>query len=107
MFLFRGEIMLKKVFFILLFVLYLTDLHAAKKNCEKTQLMGVEESVVKKEKGFKIELFVYPLSKIGPATGQIADIVAFPTSDFRDILYHQGELKASQVWKNGKALDKN
>jgi len=34
--------------------------------------------------------------------GQLADIVAFPTTDFRDILYHQGELKASHVWKKGK-----
>jgi len=36
------------------------------------------------------------------ATGQLADIVSFPTADFREILYHQGEMKPSQVWKKGK-----
>lgn len=30
-----------------------------------------------------------------------ADIVAFPSNDYREILYHQGELKATHVWKNG------
>lgn len=30
-----------------------------------------------------------------------ADIAAFPISDYREILYHQGELKVSKVWKNG------
>jgi imidazolonepropionase len=35
------------------------------------------------------------------ATGQLADIVSFPTADFREILYHQGEIKPSQVWKRG------
>jgi len=34
--------------------------------------------------------------------GKLADIVAFPTDDFREILYHQGELKPSKVWKKGK-----
>ena len=35
------------------------------------------------------------------ATGKCADFVAFPTKDYREILYHQGELKAKKVWKNG------
>ncbi len=33
--------------------------------------------------------------------GQIADIVAFPTTDYREILYQQGSLGPSQVWKAG------
>ena len=35
--------------------------------------------------------------------GKLADIVAFPTNDFREILYHQGELKPCKVWKKGTA----
>lgn len=34
----------------------------------------------------------------------LADICAFPTSDFREILYHQGELKPSMLWKRGKQV---
>lgn len=34
-------------------------------------------------------------------SGKIADIIAFPCNDYREILYHQGELKVSKVWKNG------
>ncbi len=34
-----------------------------------------------------------------------ADIKAFPVSDFREILYHQGQLKPSLVWKNGKKFN--
>jgi len=30
-----------------------------------------------------------------------ADFIAFPTGDYRDILYHQGQLKPSVIWKNG------
>lgn len=33
-----------------------------------------------------------------------ADIVSFPCSDYREILYHQGELKVKKVWKNGKLV---
>lgn len=36
--------------------------------------------------------------------GKLADIAAFPTSDYRDILYHQGKLKPSEVWKRGKQV---
>ena len=35
------------------------------------------------------------------AKGMLADIVAFPSDDFRDILYHQGSMKPLRVWKRG------
>lgn len=35
-------------------------------------------------------------------TGMKADFIAFPCSDFRDILYYQGSLLPEIVWKNGK-----
>lgn len=34
--------------------------------------------------------------------GKIADIVAFPVHDYREILYHQGMVRPSMVWKYGK-----
>ncbi len=34
--------------------------------------------------------------------GMLADMVAFPGTDYREILYQQGELKASAVWKKGE-----
>ena len=37
-------------------------------------------------------------------TGARADLVAFPTDDYREILYHQGQLKPNQVWKNGSPV---
>ena len=40
--------------------------------------------------------------QLGPSLK--ADIVAFPCSDYKEILYHQGELKAKHVWKNGVKL---
>jgi len=33
--------------------------------------------------------------------GLLADIIGFPTADYRDILYNQGSLKPSSVWKRG------
>src|SRR5690606_40670101 len=33
-----------------------------------------------------------------------ADFISFPTNDFRDIIYHQGQLKPNGVWKNGIKL---
>jgi len=33
--------------------------------------------------------------------GMIADMIAFKTNDFSEILYHQGQLNAGMVWKNG------
>lgn len=34
----------------------------------------------------------------------LADFIAFPTNDYREILYQQGQLKPSLVWKKGKSL---
>ena len=34
-------------------------------------------------------------------SGLLADFNLFPTSDYREILYHQGKLKSAQVWKRG------
>ncbi|WP_026952270.1 imidazolonepropionase [Algoriphagus mannitolivorans] len=36
--------------------------------------------------------------------GSLADFIAFPASDFREILYHQGNLKPSLVWKSGNLV---
>ncbi len=35
-------------------------------------------------------------------TGKKADFVSFPTQDFRDIIYLQGQLKPNGVWKDGE-----
>lgn len=39
------------------------------------------------------------------ASGQLADFILFPTSDYREILYQQGKLKPEMVWKKGKLSD--
>ena len=36
--------------------------------------------------------------------GMVADVVSFPCKDYREILYHQGSMKPSQVWKAGKTI---
>lgn len=36
--------------------------------------------------------------------GKKADFVAFPTSNFQNIIYYQGQLKPSMVWKNGNQI---
>lgn len=36
--------------------------------------------------------------------GQLGDLVAFPTSDYRDILYYQGQMKPVGTWKNGNRI---
>ena len=36
--------------------------------------------------------------------GMKADMIAFPTTDYRDILYYQGQLKPSSIWKNGQSI---
>lgn len=33
--------------------------------------------------------------------GKKADFISFPTYDFRDIIYYQGQMKPNGVWKNG------
>ena len=38
------------------------------------------------------------------APGMLADMVAFPTDNYQEILYRQGGLKASAVWKRGKRV---
>lgn len=40
--------------------------------------------------------------KIEP--GFLADMVAFPTHDYKEILYQQGMLQPSRIWKNGKLV---
>lgn len=36
--------------------------------------------------------------------GKLADFVSFPTDDFRDIIYYQGQLKPNGVWKKGTRI---
>ena len=36
--------------------------------------------------------------------GYIADMIAFPTNDYRDILYHQGKMKPVKIWKRGNLV---
>ncbi len=36
--------------------------------------------------------------------GMLADIAAFPTSDYREIFYQQGKLKPEMVWKRGDLI---
>ena len=38
-------------------------------------------------------------------TGKMADIIGFQAQDFREILYHQGQLKVSKVWKRGQLIN--
>lgn len=39
--------------------------------------------------------------------GLLADLIAFPTGDYREILYHQGMMKPTQVWKRGEGLQRD
>lgn len=36
--------------------------------------------------------------------GKLADMQAYPCKDYREILYHQGKLKPTRVWKNGNVV---
>jgi imidazolonepropionase len=38
--------------------------------------------------------------------GNLADMITFPTDDYREILYNQGMLKPDQIWKNGNLIIK-
>lgn len=38
------------------------------------------------------------------STDMLADMIAFPCNDFREVLYNQGSLKPSYVWKRGELL---
>lgn len=37
--------------------------------------------------------------------GMKADLIAFPVSDYREILYNQGKIKPSMIWKNGSRVN--
>lgn len=39
-------------------------------------------------------------------SGNLADFVVFPTDNYQEITYHQGQLKPVSVWKNGKQVFK-
>ena len=36
--------------------------------------------------------------------GKIADFISFPTNDYKEITYHQGQLKPNGIWKNGNKM---
>jgi imidazolonepropionase len=45
------------------------------------------------------------LNNIGQlAPGFIADMQAYPCADYRDILYYQGKLKPTRIWKEGERV---
>ena len=37
-------------------------------------------------------------------TGAIADLVVFPSRNYQEITYHQGQMKPTMVFKNGKQV---
>lgn len=38
------------------------------------------------------------------AKGQLADMIAFPTDNYKEILYFQGKLKPGMIWKRGSCV---
>lgn len=38
------------------------------------------------------------------SSGLLADMQSYTTNDYREILYLQGKMKASKIWKNGKLI---
>ncbi|WP_266206017.1 imidazolonepropionase [Pontibacter kalidii] len=38
------------------------------------------------------------------ARGKMADMIAFPTENYREILYFQGKLKPTKIWKRGEKV---
>ncbi len=40
-------------------------------------------------------------------TGNLADIIAFPVSDYREIIYNQGKVKPALILKRGKRIHKS
>jgi imidazolonepropionase len=38
------------------------------------------------------------------AAGMRADMQVYPTADYRDLLYYQGKMKPSQIWKAGEKI---
>jgi imidazolonepropionase len=47
-------------------------------------------------------LNLFDIGKI--STGYKADLQSYPTDDYREILYHQGQLKPDKVWKMGNLI---
>ena len=39
--------------------------------------------------------------------GTWADFVVFPTDNYQEITYHQGQMKPSEVWKKGEPIHQN
>ena len=39
--------------------------------------------------------------------GKKADFISFPTSEFQNIIYYQGQVQPNYVWKNGNLIHKN
>ena len=39
--------------------------------------------------------------------GAVADFIIFSCPDFREILYHQGQLRPCETWKNGHQIISN
>lgn len=37
--------------------------------------------------------------------GHLADLIAFPTHDYQEVLYHQGQMLPEKIWKNGLLTD--
>jgi imidazolonepropionase len=37
----------------------------------------------------------------GIQRGHLADLIAFPTHNYQEILYHQGQMLPDKIWKNG------
>jgi imidazolonepropionase len=37
--------------------------------------------------------------------GMLADFIAFPCADYREIVYSQGALPVAAVWKRGKRME--
>jgi imidazolonepropionase len=40
------------------------------------------------------------------SSGKKADFIAFNLNDYREIIYNQGKIKPSKIWKNGKKINK-
>jgi imidazolonepropionase len=36
--------------------------------------------------------------------GKVADFISFPTNNYKEITYHQGQLKPNGIWKNGNKV---
>ena len=41
------------------------------------------------------------------SSGKVADLIAFPTGDYREILYNMGMLKPDIIWKKGQMYTRN